>query len=267
MITLILVLSIFIVSYFGYWTARGMGRYYTENPMMISHRGVTKTFPENTIEAYKNSVSVGYGGIELDVLSSLDGVIYCSHNHELEKETSANGYIHQMTSVELNNIKTGIYSHPGNQKKIPRLDDVINKLPKNIRLNIEVKFSSPFDFSTISLLRKKIQENEIKQPVLISSFNPFIVFFARWFIANVKTGYLVESLNMIKWMHLAHPDCLHPRADLLSKNLINDCSRKNISINVWTVNSDAAIKHCKKMGVEGIISDRYNIISKQIITS
>ena len=262
MITSILFLSILIVSYFGYWTARGMGGYYTENPMMISHRGVTKTFPENTIEAYKNSISVGYGGIELDVLSSLDGVIYCSHNHELEKETGVNGYIHQMTSVELDNIKTGAYSHPRNQKKMPRFDDVINKLPKNIRLNIEVKFSNPFDFSTIFLLRKKILKNEIKQPILISSFNPFIVFFARWFIANVKTGYLVESLNMIKWVHLAHPDCLHPRADLLSKNLIENCRRKNISINVWTVNSDAAIKYCKQIGVEGIISDRYNIVSK-----
>ena len=265
MITLILVLSIFIVSYFGYWRARGMGSYYKEIPMIISHRGVTKTFPENTIEAYKNSVSVGYGGIELDVLSSLDRVIYCSHNHELEKETSASGYIHQMTSVELDNIKTGAYSHPGNQKKMPRLDDVIKKLPKNIRLNIEVKFSNPFDFSTIFLLRKKIRENEIKQQVLISSFNPFIVFYARWFIPDVKTGYLVESLNMIKWMHLAHPDCLHPRADLLSRDLINDCSRKNISINVWTINSDAAINHCKQIGVMGIISDRYNIVSKKIL--
>jgi len=262
MIALILLLSIFVVSYFGYWSARGMGSYYTETPMMISHRGVTKAFPENTIEAYNNSISVGYRGIELDVLSSKDGVVYCSHNHELEKETSANGYIHHMTSFELDNIKTGAYSHPGNQKKLPRLDDVINKLPNNIRLNIEVKFSNPFDFSTIFLLRKKIQNNEIKQQVLISSFNPFIVFFARWFIPNVKTGFLVESLNMIKWMHLAHPDCLHPRADLLSKNLIDECSRKNMSINVWTINSDAAIKHCKQMGVGGIISDRHNTAPK-----
>ena len=262
MITLILVLSIIVVSYFGYWSARGMGSYYTEIPMMISHRGVTKQFPENTIEAYNDSISVGYKGIELDVLSSIDGVIYCSHNHELERETNKNGYIHQMNACELDTIKTGAYSHPANQKKIPKFDSVINQLPNNIRLNIEIKFSSPLDFSTISQLRKKIRENEIKQPVLISSFNPLIVFYARWFIPNIKTGYLVESLNMIKWMHLAHPDCLHPRADLLSKGLIDDCNRKNISINVWTVNSDAAINYCKQLGVRGIISDRFNVITK-----
>ena len=259
MIILILVLLILIVSYFGYWSARGMAGYYTETPMMISHRGVTKIFPENTIEAYRNSIDVGFRGIELDVLSSLDGVIYCSHNHQLERETNENGYIHQMNASELDRIKTGVYSHPDNQKKLPRLDSVTQQLPNNIRLNIEVKFSNSLDFSTIIILRKKIIKNEIKQPVLISSFNPFIVFFARWFIPNIKTGYLVESLNMIKWMHLAHPDCLHPRADLLSTNLIDNCNRKNISINVWTVNSDAAIYHCRKVGVGGIISDRNDI--------
>ena len=128
MITSILLLSVFVVSYFGYWSARGMGSYYIETPMMISHRGVTKEFPENTIEAYNNSISVGYRAIELDVLSSLDGVVYCSHNHELKKETSANGYIHQMTSLELDNIKTGAYSHPENQKKLPRLGEVIKRI-------------------------------------------------------------------------------------------------------------------------------------------
>lgn len=260
MIIVVLALSVFCVSYFGYWNARGMSTFYTDRPMMISHRGVTSTFPENTIEAFINSVDVGYSCIELDVLSSLDGEIYCSHNYELEKETSSCGYIHQMKSIELDNIKTGSYSHPENQKKIPRLDSVIKELPNNIRLNIEIKFSSPFDFSTIYQLRKKIIKKNIKQPILISSFNPFIVFYARWFIPNVKIGFLVESLNMIKWIHLAHPDCLHPRADLLSDDLIETCNKKNVSINVWTVNSDAAINCCKQLKVNGIITDRDDLL-------
>ena len=115
----------------------------------------------------------------------------------------------------------------------------------------------PFYFSTVSILRKEIIKNKIRQPILISSFNPFIVFYARWFIPSVKTGYLVESMSMIKWMHLAHPDCLHPRADLLNEDLLKNCKTKNISINTWTVNSIAGINYCKNIGVEGIITDRY----------
>ena len=253
-----LVSLIIIVSYFGYWSARGMGSFYTSTPMMIAHRGTTKDFPENTIEAYNESVKLGYNGIELDVLSSKDGVIYCSHNHQLERETNDRGYIHEMIAAELDKIKTGAHTHPDNQRPIPRLEKAVKQIPNNIRINIEIKFSSPFDFSTISILRKEIIRNKIKQPVLISSFNPFIVFYARWFIPNIKTGYLVETPDMIKWIHLAHPDCLHPRADLLNENLIERCRLKNVAINTWTVNSAQAINYCKKIGVDGIISDRYN---------
>ena len=256
MIIVVLILSIIIVSYFGYWSARGMSNFYTDSPMMISHRGVTNIFPENTIEAYINSVDVGYNSIELDVISSLDGVIYCSHNHELEKETSNRGYIHQMKSSELDNIKTGLYSHPNNQKTIPKLDSVIKKIPNNVRLNIEIKFSNPFDFSTINQLRKKIREEKIKQPILISSFNPFIVFYSRWFIPSVKTGFLIESYNMVKWMNFCHPDSLHLRADFLDKDLISLCKQKKLSINTWTVNSTPGINYCKKLKVDGIITDR-----------
>ncbi len=259
MITPILVLLIIIVSYFGYWRARGMWSFYTSNPMMIAHRGTTKNFPENTIEAYSESIKLGYGGIELDVLSSKDGILYCSHNHQLERETSAGGYINEMESSELDKIKTGAHSHPNNQKPMPRLENAIKQLPNNIRLNIEIKFLRPLDFSTISILRKMILKKQIQQSILISSFNPFIVFYARWFIPNIKTGYLVETIDMIKWMHLAHPDCLHPRADLLNNNLIDSCNKKNMSINVWTVNSLPAINYCNRLGVAGIITDRVDI--------
>ena len=132
MITATLVLLIIIVSYFGYWSARGMGSFYTSKPMMIAHRGTTKNFPENTIEAYSESIKLGYNGIELDILSSKDGVIYCSHNHQLERETNDSGYIHEMRALELDKIKTGAHSHPDNQKPMPRLENVIKQLPNNI---------------------------------------------------------------------------------------------------------------------------------------
>ena len=164
-----LVSLIIIVSYFGYWSARGMGSFYTSTPMMIAHRGTTKDFPENTIEAYNESIKLGYNGIELDVLSSKDGVIYCSHNHQLERETNDRGYIHEMVAAELDKIKTGAHTHPDNQRPIPRLENAVKQMPNNIRINIEIKFSGPFDFSTISILRKEIIRNKIKQPVLILS--------------------------------------------------------------------------------------------------
>ena len=259
MIITSLLFLLLVVSYFGHWRGRGMEEFYTSKPMMISHRGVTKKFPENTLEAFIDAEDQGFEGIELDVIVSKDGVLYCSHNYQLEQETSSSGYIHVKTSNDLDNIKTGFYSHPENQKNIPRLSDVFDKISSNIRLNIEIKFSGFFDLSTISVLRNFLKQNTVHHNILISSFNPFIVFYSRWFIPSVRTGFLIENYNMIKWMNFCHPDSLHLRADFLDKEIISLCKQKELTINTWTVNSTPGINYCKKLKVDGIITDRvYN---------
>jgi predicted membrane-bound mannosyltransferase len=54
----------------------------------------------------------------------------------------------------------------------------------NIRLNIEIKFSGLFDFSTISALKTFLKKNKVRHNILISSFNPLIVFYSRWLIPS-----------------------------------------------------------------------------------
>ena len=61
---------------------------------MISHRGVTTNAPENTIESYLDAVNKGFRWIELDVLTTKDRALVCSHNFDLECETDSHGYIH-----------------------------------------------------------------------------------------------------------------------------------------------------------------------------
>ena len=138
-----------------------MNGFYISKPMMISHRGVTKHFPENTLEAFTAAEELGFEGVELDVIASKDGVLYCSHNYQLDQETNSSGYIHVKTSNELDNIKTGFYSHPESQKNIPRLSDVFDKVSNNIKLNIEIKFSGFFDLSTVSAFRKFLKQNTV----------------------------------------------------------------------------------------------------------
>ena len=98
-----------------------MNGFYISKPMMISHRGATKHFPENTLEAFTAAEELGFEGVELDVIASKDGVLYCSHNYQLGQETSSSGYIHDKPSNVLDNIKTGFYSHHDNQKTFPDL--------------------------------------------------------------------------------------------------------------------------------------------------
>ena len=259
MIITVLLFLILVISYFGYWSGRGMDGYYNSKPMFISHRGITTKYPENTIEAFKHSIKKGFQAIELDVLCSKDGVIYCSHNYHLEEETNNIGDLNNLKAIEIDEIVTGKNYSPKNQKNIPRLENVLKIIPNGSLLNIEIKFLGPFDFSTISKIDNIIKKTKKDHNILISSFNPFIVFYARWFLTNIRTAFLVETLDMVKWMHFSHPDCLHPRYDLLSDDLINKCKKRKLSINTWTVNSKTSIELCRTLDLDGIITDREDV--------
>ena len=44
-----------------------------------------------------------------------------------------------------------------------------------------------------------------------------------------------------------------------ASEIVKKCKAKNLSINVWTVNSSIEINNCKELNVDGIITDRYFI--------
>ena len=163
--------------------------------------------------------------------------------------------------VDIEQVKTGLFSHPDNQQDIPTLAAVIKAIPSHIRLNIEIKFDGVFDFSTAAALASMIKTGGISHPVLISSFNPFIVLYVRWMIPSVRTGYLVETPDMMKWIHVVHPDCFHPQADLLTSDVLEMCREKNLPLNVWTVNSCPAIKYCKQSNFQAVITDNPSALS------
>ena len=257
----ILLICLLLIVYLDHWQPRDMGDYYLSIPMMIAHRGIKINSPENTISAYREAVNIGFKAIEIDVVSTKDGTVVCSHNHDLERETNGAGWLHQMSAVEIEQIETGVFSHPENRKNIPTLLDVVRSIPDNIRLNIEIKFNKVFDFSTSRALARMIKTREIPHKILVSSFNPFIVLYVRWMIPHVRTGYLVRTPDMIKWTHVVHPDCIHPQPDLLTTDVLKMCKRKNLPINVWTVNSLPAIKYCKDSMFQAVITDNPSAIS------
>ena len=48
-------------------------------PLVIAHRGASGYLPENTAEAYQKAIELGADAIELDLISTRDGVLIASH--------------------------------------------------------------------------------------------------------------------------------------------------------------------------------------------
>ncbi len=196
----------------------------------------------------------GFQWIEIDVVTTKDKEIICSHNFDLEKETMGRGYI---TELNYNDLKPIITEHNINFKGLnilPRLLDVFKNLDPNIKVNIEVKSPHALDLRTARAL-SRILKNLPTKRIIISSFNPFVILYFKLFHRHIITGFLYQNLAYLSFVNWIHPSYIHPRADLLNEELISYAKAKNLGINVWTVNNEDAIEWCRGMQIDGIITD------------
>ena len=238
-----------------FWMARHRELSSKDSPLIMAHRGLKTNSPENTISSYNEAIAAGFDALELDILQTKDGELICSHNFDLERESNGIGLAQHTNYKKLKNIQTGVYTHPQNTQTIARLQDVLDEIPKNIFLNIEIKTHSLFDLSASKTLGKLFKRSGIQHSFMVSSFNPVVVAYFRLFFPNISIGYILKNIKWLWTTHWLHPDYLHPRADLIDNELLEMSQNHSLALNLWTVNTLPALEWCKQNHISGIISD------------
>ena len=254
--TLIVLCGTFLIllSYGFFWTVDKEVSKDGPGYELVSHRGLSCELPENTIEAFLGAIKKGFKWIELDVICTKDGVLVCAHNFDMERETDSYGYINEMTLKQVKGAYTGVSRGFSGGYRIPALKEVLAVLPKDVGLNIEIKTSSLFDFKAARALKKVIKHSK-ERKIIVSSFNPFALFYYKTKIGAAPVGFLLESKQFLWVVNWLHPTYLHVRADMLNSSIIDFCKRKEMTLLAWTVNNREAIKYCFNNNVKGVITD------------
>ena len=68
---------------------------------LISHRGLTKLAPENTLEAAAKSAEYGYGYVEFDIRRTKDGMWVLMHDEDIERMTDGEGKVGDLTYKQI----------------------------------------------------------------------------------------------------------------------------------------------------------------------
>ena len=241
-----------------------MTEFYNNKPLFFAHRGCLLHKPENTLSSFLEAIKIGAQALEIDVMKTKDKKIVCSHNHYLDIETNFIGDISELeysyikranTAYRLNNIK----------EPIPQLIDVLKRIPDEIKINIEIKIRKSRDIFAAQEVVDIIKNKNISQRVLISSFNPLVLWYIKWLDENIRTGFLYDNPKFLFFKNIIHPDCIHPKESLITKNLVKHCKERGLCINAWTANNKPSIYWLTELGVDGIITDNSKFFSKQVI--
>ena len=74
--------------------------------VIIAHRGLDETYPENTVIAFKAALEKGYA-IEIDVRGTKDDELIVLHDDTVDRTTNGEGRVAQMTLAEVKALDAG----------------------------------------------------------------------------------------------------------------------------------------------------------------
>ena len=206
---------------------------------------------ENTIPSIKKAIELGVDGIEIDVFKCKSGEIVVFHDKKLDRLTNSSGYIEDLSYDSINKIKVmGKY-------RIPQLIEVIDILPNEIFLNIELKGEETSQ-KVNEIVTEFINRTESKlDRFIISSFNWKELEKFRLFNSKIPIAVLTDTtpLNAISVAKKLNAVAINPNYKLLNKNTVNEIKKEGLKIFPYTVNSLNDIDKMKTFRVDGIITD------------
>ena len=258
-----------------------------KGPLLISHRGGSGLYPENTMIAFQNSVNLYQADVlELDLHASCDGELIVIHDDTVDRTTNGSGRVGEMTLEQIKQLDAGwhftqdggqTFPFRGKGLTIPTLKEVFDVFQDvDVWFNVEIKRSYPYIENRLYnlILGKNMTEKVLVIATHVLVRNKFrrlnkrgIAIGAHWL--NCFDAYLAARLNLAKLFQpeydvLQIPLKFRGLIPMVNEGLVSLCNSRNIQLHVWTINDVDTMKKLLDIGVHGIITDYPDRLRKLI---
>lgn len=258
-------------------------RYYNDAPvpLVIAHQGGDGVWPGDTMFAFENAVEIGSDVLEMDAHITKDGQIILMHDEEVDRTTNGTGLIEDLTLDEIITLDAAYdwstddgvtFPHRGQGIQVPTLDEVFERFP-DMRYVIEIKLTrNPIDKPLCDLIRS----HGMQDRVLIGSFHDEAMKNFRAICPEVATSAARNEVRnyvllgkAFLWGFIA-PDyqTVQPPWDpeeslgitIVTERFIRESHQKHLRVEPWTVNDPELMRKYIEWGVDGIITDRPDLM-------
>ncbi|HEX6462317.1 MAG TPA: glycerophosphodiester phosphodiesterase [Candidatus Saccharimonadales bacterium] len=227
--------------------------------LVMGHRGAAGLKPENTIAALRAGIEAGADIIEFDIRLTKDKVPVLNHDFHLVRTHGSMSLINMLTLEELQKRTAGS-DHP-----IVTLDAALKECAGKVFLNIEFKQSRSFQ-ATLPVLQKYITKKSDWKNYLFSAFSPAELLRIRKLVPEAQLS-LLHRYN--PFLFVRHMRKLKLAAVGFHRLNINDfalnvAKRLGMFTYAYTVNRPEAAVRLAQRGLDGIITDRPDVMSKAL---
>ncbi len=236
----------------------------TSYPRIIAHRGLALDVPENTLLAFLKALSAGATHLETDVHASADGVAVISHDPDLNRLVGREVGIGQLRMSELRRIDLGA------GQSFISLAEALDAFP-GARFNVDIK-----DAAAESPAAAAIREARAIGRVLITSFDegrrrrtadalPGVASSAsvgRVLASVVGAKLAIAPLvrHSLRGLVAAQVPERSGPLRLVTRRTVDAIHAAGREVHVWTVNDPADMTRLLDLGVDGIVTDRCDVL-------
>lgn len=218
---------------------------------------------ENSLSAFRRAVAEGYRYIETDVHATADEVVVISHDPSLDRTTDGRGTIRRLPWSAVGAARVG------GREPVARLDDVLEELPEAL-LNVDVKHDSAvrpvlevlrrhdawnrvclaaFDDRRLRELRRLGDER------LLTSMGQRTA--ATLWSASRYGGWGLRS-RVAGWAAQVPPR--HGSLRVVDPRFVRLAHRWGLEVHAWTVDEPARMRELLDLGVDGLVTDRPELL-------
>ncbi|WP_438316043.1 glycerophosphodiester phosphodiesterase [Streptomyces sp. HUAS TT3] len=230
-------------------------------PIAFAHRGGAADGMENTAAAFRRAAEAGYRYFETDVHATADGKLVAFHDATLDRVTDGRGRIREQQWKALRQVRVG------GSEPLALFEDLLEEFP-DARWNVDIKAESAL-YPLVNLIARA----QVWDRVCVGSFSESRVARAHKVAGpRLATSYGVRGILGLRLRSFAIPAALRAGAvaaqvpetqggiRVVDRRFVRAAHARGLQVHVWTVNDPERMEALLDLGVDGIMTDRIDIL-------
>ena len=222
---------------------------------------------ENTLAAFAHAVALGYRYLETDVHSTSDGVLLAFHDHVLDRVTESAGSIAQMSYADVRAARIG------GREEIPTFASLLETFPE-ARFNVDLKAPG-----AVGPLADLVRRADAHDRLCVGSFSDArVASFRKLLDRPVATACGPRAVVGLRFaptralaarlrgagevLQVPHHQ---GRVTVVTEELVARAHALGRPVHVWTVDDPAEMHHLLDLDVDGIMTDRTDLLRDVLI--
>ncbi|MCP3766069.1 glycerophosphodiester phosphodiesterase [Streptomyces sp. MAR25Y5] len=250
-------------------------------PLVVAHRGASGYAPENTLPAADKAAELGVDWVENDVQRTRDGELVVLHDDSLARTTDVEEVfpdrspwkVRDFTAAEIARLDAGSWFGPAFAgTRVPTLEQFLRRLERHgQKLLLEIKNPRLYpgiEGETLQTLDNEgwLDRAHLRNRLVVQSFSADSVRAVHELEPEVRTGFIGKPPVKDLPVYADFADRINSPHAALSSGYVTVTQSfrgphgKPLKVLAWTVDDAAAARRAAGLGVDGIVSNKPDVV-------